>query len=513
MQTKGIVYLVGAGPGDTGLITVRGAELLGRADVVVHDALIARELLRYAPRAAELVDVGKRSGDHPVPQAEINELLVARARAGKTVVRLKGGDPCVFGRGGEEGMHLAAAGIAFEIIPGVSSVTAVPVCAGIPLTHRGGASSFIAVTGHEDPAKGESAVDWARVASMPGTKVILMALDRADEIARELVANGLALSTPVAVIAAGATPRQETRVGTLGDLAHQGLARGVGSPALLVIGEVVRLRETLNWFERRPLFGTRIVVTRTRDQASKLVASLAERGADVLEIPTIRLAAPTQLTPLVEAIAGIGEYDWLVFTSPNGVTCFFDYFFKAFSDVRDLGHVRIAAVGPATAARVAELHLKVDVMPETYLARSVADAIRAYESVENLRLLLVRAEMANPDLPRRLEELGGIVDDIACYRTVPEPEDRHEAAARLQAAGADWITFTSASTVENFHARFDLPGLKRRFPSLRFASIGPETTKALEALSLKPEVQAKPHTVEALAAALEASHRKSGARG
>lgn len=506
MGNQGMVYLVGAGPGDAGLLTLRGAAVLGRADLVVYDALVNTELLRLAPASAERLYAGKRAAAHALPQEELNALLVKRAREGRTVVRLKGGDPYVFGRGGEEAEELAAAGIPFEVIPGISSMVAAPNYAGIPLTHREHCSSFQVITGHEDPTKPETVLDWGLIARNPGTKVVLMGVERIGAIARELISGGLAGSTPVALIRWGTTGAQQTLVSTLQEVEGQVAAAGFTAPAVTIIGSVVNLRAKLNWFEKRPLFGRRIVVTRTRQQASQLSEELVELGAEVWEIPTIRIAPPTDHNPLVDAITGIAEYNWLVFTSPNGVTEFFNYFFKAYSDLRAIGNVRFAAVGPATAAKLAELHLAVDVMPEEYVAAKVAKAIHAFENVENLRVLLLRAEVANPGLPKELDALGAIVDDVACYRTVPETEDVTGSAARLQVEGADWITFTSSSTVENFHARFDLPKLLAQFPRMGTASIGPETTKALGALGIKPTVEAAKHTIPGLVEAL----RKAG---
>ena len=503
MKPKGAVYLVGAGPGDAGLLTLRGAELLGRADVVVYDALVNPELLRLAPKSAEVIFGGKRSKDHAIPQDELNQLLVAKAREGKTVVRLKGGDPYIFGRGGEEAEELAAARILFEVVPGVSSFFAAPNYAGIPLTHRDHCSVFTVITGHEDPAKEESSIDWARLAAMPGTKVVMMGTERIRRIAELLVNHGLPPDTPVAMIRWGTTGQQQSVEGTLATIADAAAKAKLSAPTVTVIGDVVKLRGKLNWFERRPLFGRSIVVTRTREQASQLTQKLLERGADVLEIPTIRIAPPNDQKGIVEAIGGLNAYDWLVFTSPNGVTSFFDYFFKTFRDLRDIGGVRIAAVGPATAAKLKELHLQVDLMPEEYLAAKIADDLAKYQSVENLRILLLRAEVANPELPKLLEDKGAIVDDIACYRTVPETGDTNGAAAKLLERGADWVTFTSSSTVEHFHARFDLPALIRKFPRLRTASIGPETSKALAVLGLQPTVESRVHTIDGLVKAIE----------
>ncbi len=509
MKHTGTVHLVGAGPGDAGLLTLRGAELLGRADVVVYDALVNPDLLRLAPKTAEMIYGGKRSRDHAIPQEDLNQLLVAKAKEGKTVVRLKGGDPYIFGRGGEEAEELAEAGVPFEVVPGISSTVAAPNYAGIPLTHRDFCSTYQVITGHEDPTKPDSGLDWAQIARMPGTKVVLMGVERIRQIAAELVANGMAAKTPVAMVRWGTTGRQKTITGTLATIADVVDAEKFTAPAVTIIGDVVSLRKKLNWFERRPLFGRRVVVTRTREQASQLSRQLAEQGAEVMEIPTIKVVPPEDRQPLVEAMGALGEYDWVVFTSPNGVTAFFEYFFKAFDDIRVIGRLRFAAVGPATAAKLKELHLAVDAMPEEYVASKVAAAIAKVDGVENLRILCLRAEVAGPDLVAKLEELGAIVDDVACYRTVPETEDINGAAAKLIEEGADWVTFTSASTVENFHARFDLPALLKRFPSLKTLSIGPETSKALAALGLEPTAEAKPHNLDGMVKALERAAAKT----
>jgi len=495
---KGTVYLVGAGPGDAGLMTMRGAELLARADVVVYDALVNPDLLRLAAVGAEVIYGGKRARNHAIPQEELNALLVTKAKEGKTVVRLKGGDPYIFGRGGEEAEELVAAHIPFEVVPGVSSIVAGPNYAGIPLTHRDHCSSFTVITGHEDPSKEDTAVDWNHIAKMSGTKVILMGVERIASIAASLMAGGMPPNTPVGMVRWGTTGRQQSIEGTLANIAGVVTEKNFKAPAITVIGGVVKLRKKLNWAERRPLFGQRIVVTRTRDQASHLSKQLVERGAEVLEIPTIRIEAPDNRSALVDAMAGLGEYDWVVFTSPNGVAQFFQYFFKSFEDVRAIGGLRIAAVGPATAAKVAEFHLKVDLMPEQYVTGEVARAFKKFQSIENLRILLLRAQVANPELVRELEEMGAIVDDVSVYKTVPETEDRNGAALRLLEEGADWITFTSSSTVQNFHARFDLPALIKKFPRMKCASIGPETSKAIRALGLEPHVQAPTHTIDGL---------------
>ncbi|HEY0455339.1 MAG TPA: uroporphyrinogen-III C-methyltransferase [Verrucomicrobiae bacterium] len=510
MKPKGTVYLVGAGPGDAGLLTLRGAELLARADVVIYDALVNPDLLRLAPKSAEIIFGGKRANVHAIPQEELNALLVTKAREGKTVVRLKGGDPYIFGRGGEEAEELADEQIPFEVVPGISSFVAGPNYAGIPVTHREHCSSFTVLTGHEDPGKNESSLDYAQLAKTPGTKIILMGVERIRQIAESLAANGMSIETPVGMVRWGTTGQQQTIQGTLGTIADIAAKNNFASPAVTVIGDVVKLRNKLNWFEHRRLFGQRIVVTRTREQASQLSRQLSDEGAEVLEIPTIKIEPPTNRQFVADALLGLGTYDWIVFTSPNGVTTFFDYFLKGFEDLRDLGPARIAAVGPGTAAKVRELHLKVDLMPEEYVSRKIAEAFAKFESIENLKILIARAEVANPDLPKALEEMGAIVDDVACYKTVPETDDRNGAAARLLDTGADWITFTSSSTVENFHARFNLPKLLQQFPKMRTLSIGPETSAALKALGLSPTVEAKEHNIDGMVKALLAQAAWSG---
>jgi uroporphyrinogen III methyltransferase/synthase len=502
VKSKGTVYLVGAGPGDAGLLTLRGAELLRRADVVIFDLLVNPGLLRLAPPGAELISRGKQKSADALSQAELIELIVAKARQGKCVVRLKGGDPYIFGRGGEEAEALAAAKIHFEVVPGVSSVVAAPNYAGIPLTHREHCSSFTVFTGHEDPADAKTNLRYDQIAKIPGTKVVLMGTDRLDDWTKSLIAHGMSPETPVAMVRWGTTGRQQAVAGTLATIAGLAVEKKLSPPVLTIIGDVVKLRGKLNWFENRPLFGQRVVVTRARGQAGDFSQKLAELGADVLEVPAIKITPPKETDAIVDALLGLNAYDWLVFTSVNGVTAFFDIFFRRFQDMRDIGGVRIAAVGPATAAKLRELHLQVDLTPDEFTGKKIAAAFAKYQTIENLKMCLLRAEVANPDLPKALEELGAIVDDIAVYKTVAETEDPAGAGATLLESGADWITFTSSSTVEHFHARFDLPKLLKKFPQMKLASIGPETSQAIRTLGLEPALEAKAHTTDGLIAAL-----------
>ncbi len=498
MKSKGMVHLVGAGPGDPGLLTLRGADLLARAEVVAADADVNRELLRRVPKTAELL-----SANTP---AELTELLIARAHAGKTVVRLVAGDPYLFGSGSEEAAELADAGVSFEVVPGISPLFAAPGYAGVPPTHRDFTSQLMLLGSHDSLAGSEG----AHLAKIPGTKIVRLKDDGLTPLVERLTASGLAATTPITIIFEGTTGAQRSIDGTLGDITGL-VAKHPPSPtAIAVIGEVVKLRPKLNWFEQRPLFGKRIVVTRAREQAGQLARQLQDRGAEVLEVPTIKFEQPSHREPLIDALLELNSYDWLVFTSPNGVTTFFEYFFRQFHDMRDIGGARLAAVGPATANKLKELHLQVDLMPDEALAAKIAEAFAKFETIENLKICLLRAEVANRELPEALEALGAIVDDIPVYKTVPETEDLTGAAASLQNRGADWIAFTSSSTVEHFHARFNLPTLLARFPSLKTATIGPETSKALSVLRVKPTVEAKQHTIEGLVDAIAAACYKAG---
>ena len=499
MKFKGAVYLVGAGPGDAGLLTLRGAELLRRADVVVYDLLVNPALLRFARPDAEIISRGKRT---ECSQDQINQLLVAKARENKLVVRLKGGDPYIFGRGGEEAQALAAAKIPFEVVPGVSSVVAAPNYAGIPLTHRAHCSSFTVFTGHSDSADDATALRYEQIARVPGTKVVLMGTENLADWTKSLIAHGMPPKTPVAIIQWGTHGKQKSVAGTLDTIAALAKEKKLSPPALTVIGDVVRLRDTLNWSEHRPLSGRRIVVTRARGQAVEFLQKLSELGADVLEIPSIKAVEPTRRDDIVDALLELNAYDWLVFTSANGVAAFFDLFFRRFQDLRDLGGAKIAAVGPATAAKLRQLRLQVDAMPAEAVGRKIAETLAKHGSIENSRVCLLRAEDANPDLPRALEELGAIVDDIGIYKTVAETEDPFGIADTFRTHGADWLTFTSGSTVRFFHERFDLPKVMKQFPRLKIASIGPETSKAIRQLKLEPAFEAKEHTSEGLLAGL-----------
>lgn len=497
-----MVYLVGAGPGDAGLITLRGVELLHRADVVIYDALVNPALLQHAPESAEIIFGGRRAKTVYDNRGDVIDQLITEARAGKTVVRLKGGDPYVFGRGGEEAERLHEAGIPFEVVPGISAFAAVPNYGGVPLTHRDHCSQLTILTGHDDPTAPDPAVNWAAEAKNPGTKVVMMGTERIGPIAATLIANGMNPHTPVAMISWGTTGRQQTLTSTLAQIATDAAKTKLPPPTVTVIGDVVKLRDKLNWFETRKLFGQRIVVTRAKNQAAELSRRFTELGAEVLEIPCIKIVPSAQKHLVADALLELGSYDWLVFTSPNGVRVFFDYFFKIHPDLREIGGARLAAVGPGTAAKLRELHLEVDLMPTAAVGIEIAKEFAKFQAIENVKLCLFRAEQANPELPQALQKLGAIVDDIPVYATVAETQGFPVVEARLREAGADWITFTSGSTVEHFHTRFNLVELMQKFPATRLASIGPETTKALQQFGMTPHAEAKEHTTAGLVTAV-----------
>ena len=502
-KQTGRCYLIGAGPGDLGLVTLRAKQCIEQAEIIVYDYLCNPEMLNWAPESAEIIYAGKKAGAHTLKQDEINALLVDKTGAGKQVVRLKGGDPFLFGRGAEEAEALARAGLAFEIIPGVTSAIAAPAYAGIPITHRGKNSHVTFFTGHEDPSKEESTIDFGALAKLGGTQVMLMGVERMESIAREMINHGVRPDLPVALVRWGTTGRQRTLIGDLQNIARRIAESGFEAPAVAIFGEVVALREKLRWYEMRPLFGKRIVVTRTRRQAGVLSEQLRLLGADVIELPTIRIEPPTDLHAFAELVQDAHSYDWIVFTSSNGVSAFFEMFFKLYDDAREIGGSQIAAIGPATAQRVKDFHLKVDLQPEEFVAEAVAREFKKQGNIENLTILLARAQEARDLLPKELEALGAIVDVAVAYRTVAETDDRTEARVRLQENGADMITFTSSSTVENYLAL----GLKWP-PGMRVASIGPVTSSTARNRGLSVDVEARRHDVPGLVDAIRQFYQK-----
>jgi uroporphyrinogen III methyltransferase/synthase len=496
----GTVYLVGAGPGAPGLITLAGVRALERADVVIYDYLANPRLLDHAPAQAARILVGKHGGGQRTEQAVITALLLEQARAGRTVVRLKGGDPFVFGRGGEEAEALADAGVPFEIVPGVSSAIAVPAYAGIPLTHRDLASSFTVLTGYEYPDKPDMAVHWDAVAQRGNTLVFLMTTRQLGANMQRLVDHGLAPDTPAAVIRWGTVGEQQAISGTVASIAAQAVAADLQPPAIAVVGQVVRLRETLAWFERRPLFGRRLVVTRPRAQAAGFIDALTDLGADVLPCPTIEIVPPASWAPLDAAIDQLERYDWLVLTSTNGVAMFFDRLRERRRDLRALHRARLAAVGSETAAAIAARGLLVDVVPEEFRAEAVAEAMIA-AGVRGGRVLLPRAAVAREILPITLREAGATVDEVPAYETVMPRGDLTELRAWLADGRVDLVTFTSSSTVRNFVARLGADA-ERLLAGVRAACIGPITADTARQAGLEVVVQPATYTIAAFTEAI-----------
>jgi uroporphyrinogen III methyltransferase / synthase len=496
----GVVYLVGAGPGEPGLMTARSLELIAAADSIFYDRLIPPGALAGARDDAELVYVGKRPGIPSVPQEEIGERLVEAARAGRGVVRLKGGDPFVFGRGGEEGEALREAGVEFEVVPGVTAGVAATAYAGIPVTHRDDASAVAFVTGHEDPDKPESALDWDALARFPGTLVFYMGVRRLPENAAALIEAGRDPAEPAAAIEKGTMDGQRTVVATLGTIAEAVEREGVGAPALIVVGAVAARREQLGWLERRPLHGRRVVVTRARPQAIPLAPTLRDLGAEVVELPAIRIEPRLSGTEVRDAVAGIGDYSLVCLTSPNGVRLLFEALAEVGLDARALAGAAVAAIGPGTARALAEHGIAADVVPERFVAEALVEALAGIE-VEGRRVLVARAAEARDVLPDALRERGAEVDVVALYETVREEPDPDAVEA---ARGADYVSFTSSSTVANL-----TEALGDRFPAgARVVSIGPVTSEAARAAGLRVDVEAERHDVDGLIAALLADAKR-----
>jgi uroporphyrinogen III methyltransferase/synthase len=500
---KGIVYLAGAGPGNLGLVTLRTRELLETADVILYDQLCNPKILRWARPEAECICVGKKSGERVISQREIESLLIQKALAGKKVLRLKGGDPFLFGRGGEEAMALAQADIPFEIVPGVTSALAVPAYAGIPVSHRDLSSAALILTGHEDPEKKDAFIRWDLVALLPATKVILMGAAQLRGLVKTLIENKMNPETPSAAIQWGTYPWQRTVEATLENLPDRVQSAGLGAPLVVVIGEVTRLRGELQWWEKKPLFGQRIVLTRPIQELERTSALLAGLGAEVLEIPTIRIEAIPLAPAALEFLKTFRHRcDWLVFTSANGVRTFFARFFELHRDIRELGETRIAAVGTKTAAILQDLNLNVDVLPASYTTDCLAYTLQQ-QDLTGKRVCLARGSSANPELARSLREAGAEVFELALYRTLPQESDITGDRARFLEKGADWILFASPSAVHGWHAL----GLKPPIgcPMPKIASIGPVTSQSLRRLGYPVDCEAKEHTMEGLLVCLQES--------
>lgn len=497
---RGLAILAGAGPGDEGLVTVATANWLRRAECVVYDRLANPALLKLAPVSAKMIYVGKGPGRHEMTQDQINRVLVEEAAKGRLVVRLKGGDPLIFGRGSEEADALRQAGLAFRFVPGVTSGLAAGAYSGIPLTDRRVGPTLAIVTGHEDPAKGDSAINWKAVAGID-TAIFYMGVGNLPGIAQSLIAAGRSPQTPVAVVHRATTPRQRTVTGTLANIAEVVAAAGIKPPSITIVGDVVAFRSQLSWFEELPLFGQTVLVTRSRTQASVLAAGLAELGAEAIEAPTIDIQPAADFALVDAALGRLGEFQWVVFTSPNGVEAMLDRLMAVGRDSRSLATCKIAAIGPGTAAALAQRGLKADLLPAEFTAEDLGKALAA--SSAGQKVLLARADIATEQLPQILRQAGAQVEEVAVYRTVIPDALPPEALEALREGRVHWVTFTSSSTADNFVALLKKHGLD--IPkSAKLAAIGPVTVRTLESHGLKPTVTASPHTIEALIDAMVA---------
>ena len=501
-----MVYLVGAGPGDPGLITVRGKQLLERAEVIVYDYLASKKLLKYVPRDAEFIYAGKKGGvKHTHTQAEINEMLIDRALSGRLVVRLKGGDPFIFGRGGEEIEELVQAGIPFEVVPGVTSATAAATYAGIPITHREYTSTVAFVTGHEDPTKKDSNVAWDKLATGVGTIVVYMGIKNLESITKKVIKYGRDPHTPVAVVRWASTSEQRTVVGNLENIAEIVRKNNIKPPSLVIIGEVVNLRDSINWYEKRPLFSKRVVVTRTRDQASELVNMLENYGAECIEYPTISLEPVDSYEILDRALEDIETFHWILFTSINAVDYFFKRLFELGRDVRDLKGPKVAAVGKVTAEALAGRGIKADLLPEEFTGEGLAETL-INDGVAGLNILIPRALKAREILPQRLSGAGAEVTLAPVYQNIlPQSSAgeklKDDLRRALEEKSVEMVTFTSSSTVKNFMTLLDISGpeeLQKLITGVAVAAIGPITAKTAESYGLTVDVQPAEYTIPGL---------------
>lgn len=497
----GMVYLVGAGPGDYQLISVKACEVIKAADTIVYDRLADERLLGYAPEGAELIYVGKASSNHTMRQEDINRLLVDKARENKIVVRLKGGDPFVFGRGGEEALLLRENRLPFEIIPGITSAISVPAYAGIPVTHRAVATSFAVVTGHEDPTKGQSNMRWDKLATGVDTLVFLMGVENLPHITAKLMENGRGADTPAAVIRWGTKPEQRVLVTTVGEAAEDVKRSGLRPPAIFIVGEVVKLREQLAWFDQRPLFGKTVLVTRAREQASQLTARLEALGAACVEAPAIRVAPPESYAPLDAAIGSLGAYQWIIFTSPNGVRYFFARLREKGLDSRKLARAKIAAIGVSTAKALRGYGITADVVPVEFVAEGVVSALAEFME-PGMKVLIPRAKEAREILPEKLRELGARVDVVPAYQTLVGDADGLMIEEKLRSGEIDLITFTSSSTVTNLLGLLSESG-KKLVGSVKTACIGPITGKTCLDHGIEPTIMAEEYTIKGLVEAIE----------
>jgi uroporphyrinogen III methyltransferase / synthase len=495
---KGKVYLIGAGPGDPKLLTLRGRECIQEADVVVYDYLANDQLLLHARAGAEIIYAGKRRGEQAISQRQINDLMVDRARKGLVVARLKGGDPFIFGRGGEEAIAMADAGVPFEMVPGVTSASGVPAYAGIPLTHRDYSATVILTTAHEDPSKPHSSIPWEQISPGKGTLVFFMGITNLRSVVDNLIKYGRNPQTPVAIICWGTRPEQETVVGVLDNIIEEVHERHLALPGMIIVGDVVRLREKLNWFESRPLFGKRILVTRPEEQASELSDLLSRFGAEPVEIPTIQVVPMEDWTKLDHAISQVGSYDWIIFTSVNGVRFFRERLWAREKDVRSLKTAKVCTIGPKTAEAVRQLGIIPDLIPSVFQAEGIVEEMKNI-GVDGKRILLPRAEQAREILPESLRSMGAQVDVVPAYRNIKPVQHLERIRSYLKDQRISVVTFTSSSAVTNFIAMFEPKELILLMKSVIVASIGPITANTVREAGLSNHIMPKEYTVPALA--------------
>lgn len=498
---KGKVYLIGAGPGDPGLITLKAVERIKTADVVVYDYLSNEKFLSYAKKGAEIIYVGKMGGNHTLSQWQINELIIKKAKEGKTVARLKGGDPFIFGRGGEEAEEIIQAGIDYEVVPGVTAGVAAAAYAGIPLTHRDFTTTVAFITGHEDPTKDESNIYWDKISTGIGTLVFYMGIGNLEPNMKRLIENGRSPDTPVALIRWGTTSQQETLVGTVADIAEKAKAANFKAPAITVVGGVVSLRNKLRWFDKKPLFGRKIVVTRSREQASDFAELLEAYGADVVQFPTIDVVPPKTWKGLDSAIKRINTFNWIVFTSVNGVKYFVERLKKNKKDLRDLKGIKVCAIGPSTAEELESFGITPDFVPKEYRAEGILKGL-SKGGIKGKRILIPRAEVAREILPEELKKKGAKVKVAAAYRSVKPKNDVEKIKGLFKDKKISLVTFTSSSTVKNFVEMFGDDDYIALLDDVKIASIGPITAKTAGELGIKTDIMPKAYTIPALTEAI-----------
>lgn len=498
MNSKtGKVYLIGAGPGDPGLLTIKAKECIENADIVVYDYLASPFLLNYAKKNASIFYVGKKGSNHTLSQDKINLLLVEKAKNGNNIARLKGGDPYIFGRGAEEAQFLLANNIAYEVIPGITSAIAAPAYAGIPITHREHNSCVSFITGHENPEKKESSMQWELYAQSNATLVFLMGVKNLEHITYKLIEFKKDPKTPIALVRWGTTSKQQTITGTLDSIVETAKKAKFKSPAIIIIGNVVNLRDELAWFDKKPLFGKTIIITRARAQASSLVSKLSKLGAYCVEIPTIKIQETKDKSHIKKAIKNIKQYDWLIFTSVNGVKFFFKTLFAKGYDTRTLGNLKCACIGPVTKKRLLDYGIVSDILPDSYVAESVINAFSNFE-IKNKKILLPRAKNARTILPKELTKIGAIVDEVIVYEAKPDISEKEKLISMLENNEIDIVTFTSSSTVSNFISLIKPKDCNRLMKNVVTASIGPITCDTAKSFGIKTDIQAKEYTIEGL---------------